>query len=495
MKRRATMRAAVFAAALSTAILAAGPAAMADELRVSTMGNCSIALPDLDGQLNPYDYGRNPAYLVSDFETSWIRFGLLLSEESGGLKRPYDPRLLNTAYGAFEGRKRLSDRQAMSGSFRYERLWQREQRYSLELDQYNDPFYLTDATTGDIRHWGPVMAADYSFRLNDRVSVGAGIDYTISTGLKDFYTRPEIVHNYARGTFGLTVQPLKPWLLGFVWRPQRLQNRTNFDKADEGYDNIIYRYSGDAIYEIRSFSSYSVKELLHGTELVVQNFYSTDRLGVGALFSYDYSDNSLRYNVTTPEEVGYWQDETLDFTLKARYTPRSVPVVLGVSGRAMNQSGWAKRPKFDDVLLFDNPIQLRSVGAGASYSLEALHLVVSAEYVLNDYDIEANDYGANLFRRQEFVQNIGRLGLEYAAYNVFSIRGGVEVTDYLADRWLKLPINTDRYRFTAGASYQWHLWQVEAQLLYARNTTADTGYEDLQRRDLSGILWFTHLEK
>ena len=125
-------------------------------------------------------------------------------------------------------------------------------------------------------------------------------------------------------------------------------------------------------------------------------------------------------------------------------------------------------------MLFDNPIQLRSLGAGASYTIQPAGLTVAADYVLNSYDIEANDYGANDFRAQEFIQNVGRLGVEYAAYNVFSVRGGVEVTDYVADRWLKLPVNTDRYRFTAGGSYAWHLWQVDAMIVYGRDTQNDT---------------------
>ena len=495
MRRNAISRAAGLAAALCTAIVGTGPAARSDEIHTSTMGNCSIALPDRDNQLNPYDFGRNPAYLISDFEDAWVRLAFSLSEDQGGLKRPYDPQLQNDARATFQGRKRLSDRQATAGFFRYERLWQREQRYSLEGDPYNDPFYLTDRTTGDLKHWGPVMAVDYSLRLGDRAAIGAGLDYEISTGLKDYYTRPEIVHNYARGNFGLILQPRRAWLVGFIVRPERLQNRTNFDKADEGYDNIIYRYSGDGIYEIRSFSSYTLKELGHGTELAVQNFVMTGRLGIGAALSYRYADNSIRYNITTPEEVGYWQDETVDFRLLARYTPRSFPIVFGLSGRTMNQDGWAKRPRFEHVLLYDNPIKLRSIGAGASWHVAPAKLTVAADYVLNSYDIEANDYGANAFREQEFVQNIGRLGVEYAAYDVYAVRAGVEVTDYLADRWLKLPVNTDRYRFSAGASYQMHWWRVEAELLYARNTTEASGYEDLQRRNLSGIVWFTRLER
>ena len=495
MKRTATMSLFAGAAvAVAATLLGAIPVA-ADGIRTSTMGNCSIALIDGDNQLNPYDFGRNPAYLADDFEGSWIRFAGSLLESHGDLKRPLDPHLLNTMYGQFEGRKRLGARHATWGSFRYERLWQREQYRALELDQYNDPFYLTDLTVGDIKHWGPVMSADYSLRFSSAVAVGVGFDYVISTGLKDYYTRPEIVHNYARGNLGLLVTPAKDWQVGFIYRPGRTQNRTNFEKTDEGFDNIIYRYSGDGIYEIRSFSAYSIKEISHGSELGVQNFYTRGPFTVGAQFSYLFGDNSVRYNVTTPEEVGYWEDEAYDARLLARYAPRSLPIVLGVSARSLDQDGWARRPKYENVLLFDNPVALRSIGAGATWAYEPLHLVVSGEYVYNDFDITVNDYGAHSFQEREFAQNVGRLGVEYAAYNVFSIRGGVEVTDYLADRYLKLPENTDRYRFTAGASYQWHLWQIEAQLLYARNTAGDTVPDDLQRRDLGGIVWFTHNEE
>jgi hypothetical protein len=135
-------------------------------------------------------------------------------------------------------------------------------------------------------------------------------------------------------------------------------------------------------------------------------------------------------------------------------------------------------------------VKLRSVGAGASYVFRT-SLLASADYILNAYDIAADDYGANHFVHREFTQNIGRLGLEYRAYNVFSVRGGVEVTDYLVDRWLKLPDNMDRYRFTSGGSYSWHLWQIEAEFLYARDTR---NTDDRQRTDLGGILWFTRSE-
>jgi hypothetical protein len=462
-----------------------------DEIRTSAMGSCSIALEDRDNGVDPYNYGRNPAYVGSVFDRSWMRIIFNVDEQEGDLRRPYDPHLLNTSFIGFEGRKRLSDRQAAAGSFRYERLWQREQWHSLELDQYNDPFYLTDLTTGDITYWGPMMSADYSLQLSSKAAVGIGFDYNISTGLKDYYTRPQVEHNYARGNLGLLVRPRSEWFFGLVARPMRLQNRTSFDGTNENRDLIIRRYFGDGIYDTRAFNTYSMNEVMHGFEIGIQNFVVTDRVQVGTIFSYDYEENTIQGKISPPEDIGYWQDKMTDFNLIARYTPRSMPLVLGITGRAMNRDGWADRPRYAGVVLFDNPIQLRSIGAGASYAFQPTGLTLAADYVMNSYDIEANDYGANEFRTQDFVQNIGRFGVEYAAYNVYSFRAGVEVIDYLADRWLKLPINTDRYRFTAGGSYAWHLWQVDVLLRYGRDTQSET---DARRRDLGGIVWFTRLQ-
>lgn len=424
MERRSTVRISSTIAVVLALLLAAWPRpAAADEIRTQAMGNCQIALEDGDNQVNPYDYGRNPAYLALDFERSWIKYIFSIDEKQGDLRRPYDAHLLNTTYVEFEGRIRLGERQAMSGSFRYERLWQREQWHSLEYDPYNDPFYLTDLTTGDITYWGPVMSADYSLRLSPKASIGAAFDYGISTGLKDYYTKPQVEHNYAKGSIGLLLTPRKEWDFGVIVRPMRLQNRTSFDGTNENRDLIIHRYYGDGIYDIRSFSSYSMTEKLTGIDVDVQNFVTTDRVKVGTIVSYSYAENNIEAKTSPPDQIGYWQDKKLDFSFLARYAPPGAPLTLGVNGRAMNVSGWANRPKFEGVVLFDNPIQLRSIGAGASWTMQPTGLTVAADYILNSYDIEANDYGANDFRSQEFIQNVGRLGVEYAAYNVFSIRG------------------------------------------------------------------------
>ncbi|HER43945.1 MAG TPA: hypothetical protein ENO08_05750, partial [Candidatus Eisenbacteria bacterium] len=338
---------------LTGIILLAAQCALGGDLRISTLGNQRIALVDEAGRINPYDFGRNPAYLAGDFEYSWMRFVFGLEEESGELKREYDPLLVNNLYVGFDGVRQLSENQVVSAEFRYTRLWQREMYHSLELDQYNDPFYLTDLTTGDFEYYGPSTKVDYGLRIGERLYIGAGFDYDISTGLKQEYTRPEIVHNYFRGNFGLIYEAADGWLLGLVARPVRLQNRTKFEKTEEGFDNIFYSYSGDGIYELHSVSSYQITELLYGVDLGAQSFFMTDRFQAGALFNYTFEQNELQYKVTNRELRGFWQDEAYDLKLRARYTPEGLPLTMGVSARYMDREGWAKRPEFDEVLLYE----------------------------------------------------------------------------------------------------------------------------------------------
>ena len=73
------------------AFLCAWGEARGDDLRVSAMGNTRIALEDEDNRLNLYDYGRNPSYLLRDYESHWTRIDFGASGAVGNLRRAYDP--------------------------------------------------------------------------------------------------------------------------------------------------------------------------------------------------------------------------------------------------------------------------------------------------------------------------------------------------------------------------------------------------------------------
>lgn len=477
---------------LAVAALVAGGAggARGDALRLRSLAGVSLALEDRDSGINPFDFGRNPSWLLRDFYHPYIRFVANFEEISGGLRRENDPNLINDLFVGFTGTKRLGERQAVRGYIDYQRLYNRDVFRSLEPDPYNDPFYLRDQTTGDFEYFGPRTSVDWSLRLREGLYIGAGFDYEINTGLKQIYTRPEIVHNYFRGALGLAWEPAGGWILGAAYRPVRLQNRTRFALPDEGYDNVIQGYAGDHIYEVRTFSSYEIMEVLLGHEGMLQAFFMRDGLSAGLVARVGMSENEVKYNPTRQFEKGYWREDLLDLRLRARYAPRGRPFSFGVSGGATRNNGWGIRPEFPDVLLYDNPYLMYTAGAGAAWRIMPLDVTLIGEYVFKRYDIEVSDFGANLLRRGEVVTNIGRLAVEKRILNVYSFRAGFEYVDYPVDRWLKLPQNIDTSRITGGVGYYLGGWEVDLHLAYGKSVRE--GMEE-QRRELAAVVWFTRI--
>ena len=474
---------------LAAAIVVLQPfPALGDGIRIKSLADARLALEDRDNQINPYDFGRNPAWLLQDFEIRYLRLSGSLYEISGDLRRDFDPHLVNDLYVGVEGIKRLSDRQVVRGYIDYQRLRDREVYRNLESDQYNDPFYLNDQTTGDFDYYGPRTSVDWSIRLKDGLWLGAGMDYDINTGLKQEYTRPEIVHNYFQGIFGLTWQATSRWVLGVAYRPARLQNRTKFARPDEGFDNVIQGYSGDGIFEVRAFSSYTITEIEISHHVDLQGFYLGDDLKAGLTARGGMSENEVKYNATRQFPKGYWREELVDVDFRARYAPSGKPLALGVSAKYLTDDGWGVRPDFDEVLLYDNPYSMYSAGIGLSYRFVPIDLMIIGEYIYKKYDIEVYDNGASLYRKADHTSNIGRVALEKNISNVYSFRAGYEYVDYPIDRWIKLPRNIDTSRITAGLGAYVGGWNVAMHLEYGLGKKEDS---DAERQQLGAVLWFT----
>lgn len=475
-------------AMLGAFMICSAAAGYCNGLRVLSMGGGWIALEDEDGQINPYDFGVNPAYLLRDYSGSWSRLTFGIDDQSGKLRRPFDPEDTRNLSAGAAGVIDLGERHVVKGSFCYRQLVYKGVAHSLELDQYNDPFYLTDQTTGKFTYYGPSMTVDYSLRLRPRLYVGGKLDYDIASGLKDVYTRPEIVHNYFKTHLGVLYEASGAWTIGFVARPFRMQNRTQFDQSDEGYDNLIIRLFGDGIYDIVATGTGTMREVATGMELSLQNFYMTERLQAGVLLSYGTEENEIEYAISNPDRFGFWQNDSYDARAVARYAFADLPLTVGLSGRYQTQDGWAKRPRYEDVVMYENPVDLVSAGGGMSYRFEQWRLLTSLEYEANMYDITVSDYGADEFRAADVVQNIARFGLEHELFGLHSIRAGFQYTDYLIDRWLKLPANSDEMRFSAGFRYRTSGWDFDITSGYALTTKESV---DDEREDIFCMLWAT----
>ncbi len=468
-------------------ILNAVPA-RGDGIRIESLANARLALEDRDNQINPYDFGRNPAWLHLDYEFRYLRLNTSLYESQGDLRRDYDPQLVNNFFIGVEGNKQLSDRQTVKGYIDYQRLRDREVYRNLEMDQYNDPFYLSDQTTGDFDYYGPRASIDWGIRLVEGLYLGAGLDYEVSTGLKQVYTKPEIVHNYAKALFGLAWQASRKWTFGINYTPARLQNRTEFAKTDEGYDNVIQGYAGDEIYEVRAFSSYTIRDVMFSNHVDLQGFYMGDDFKAGLNVKGGISENEVKYNSSRQYPKGYWKEEMLDARLRGRWTPTGKPLAVGFSARYLKNDGWGVRPDFSDVLLYDNPYMMYSGGLGLSYWIRSIDLLMITEYTAEQYNIEVWDNGANTYRKADHLSQIARFAVEKNISNVYSFRAGYEYTDYPIDRWIKLPRNIDTSRITGGMGAFVNGWEIDLHLEYGLGTKKDS---DQERQTMGAVLWFT----
>ncbi|MDD3643386.1 MAG: hypothetical protein PHQ19_08000, partial [Candidatus Krumholzibacteria bacterium] len=146
-------------------------------------------------------------------------------------------------------------------------------------------------------------------------------------------------------------------------------------------------------------------------------------------------------------------------------------------------------PDYPEVLLYDNPFMMYTGGVGAAWRLPG-DVTFVGEYVLEKYDVEVSDFGANLFRSVDATSNIGRLAVEKRILNVYSFRAGFEYVDFPVDRWLKLPYNMDTWRVSGGIGYYLGGWEVDMHLAWERGVHEKI---DEERQDLAAMVWFTRI--
>ena len=83
----------------------------ASDLKIKSMANMSLIVKDEDNQLNLYDFGLNPAWLVMDQQRSWLRSFFATDVNWGNFKRNYDPQTSIDANAFFEGVKVMDKNQ------------------------------------------------------------------------------------------------------------------------------------------------------------------------------------------------------------------------------------------------------------------------------------------------------------------------------------------------------------------------------------------------
>ena len=239
--------------------------------RVRAMGGLTLALHDSDFTLNPYDYAGNPAWLIEDERTSWLKLLPAAGGEWGDLHRRFDPGSVVAFGAAFDGVKTLDEKGTFRGLASYDVETRHDVYRSLKRVPYGgEAFFVTDTMTGNFTYAGPTVQFIYSYELFPDIAIGTSVRYQIQKGLKDRYSRVSSLYRDLQARIGATVKGGDSWVFGASVEPWDNQEAMEA-KSEESFEVELFNFRGDTYATRQRGSSIDHKVRKYGVDVAVRD--------------------------------------------------------------------------------------------------------------------------------------------------------------------------------------------------------------------------------
>jgi len=400
---------------------------LASDLKVKSMGQMALIIDDQDNQLNLYDFGSNPAWLVVDQHRSWLRPFVQTDVLSGKFKRIYDPETSIDLNAYFDGVKLLDENQAFRGLVDYHDLSLKEVYRAINRDPYLEhPFRLADNTTGNIHYWGPTISAQYSRNVHDqKLFWGASLDYQIKTGLKDFFPQPRTIYRDIGIGTGIACRVSDRFSIGSTFIYSHTQEFTEAipPGANELRTVLIMKFRGESFGTERVGSMERFTKIKYFNWGLQTHFKLFDDLESAFSFNYSIQDLDATESRVKPVKDGTWKLEGYEIHWKNRLKPSTLPFRLGLSFDRIYFNDWAIHPNFD-VLLGDDHLTENRACFGFAYEPNSLPLIFGVEYHFRFVEKDKRDYGSRLFGSGNMDGNTLKVGTEIGIVENWKVRAG-----------------------------------------------------------------------
>jgi opacity protein-like surface antigen len=416
----------------------------AQAIRTAGMGNIGYSVTDEDNSLSLFDFGNNPAWLVNDQNHDWLKFIPSSENAWGDYKRTYDPGRVNYYNALFRGVKILEDGTFL-GETTYEYDYRKRVSRSLKYNPYNgEAFFMNDSSTGNIVYDGPSMKFMYSFEPLENFYAGASASYRLLKGLKNVYSRAEILYRDVFINAGIAYKLSGSLTAGLTFAYEDEQEKIESD-ADDLLDVEIFNYRGDTYYTTRRASTVENKLRQKTVSTGLQLYYTPSQsFEAGLTGNISGANNKLLvpYRNTEGSYMEYESDyanfNDYEAKLAARYYVGS-RVILSALAEYHKSKSWTKNSTYD-LLLWEWDMQGISAGAGASVKVTD-EILVAAEYEFTSNSIDSSKYSDSRFVDEtsadhlvkigceaEFIKNIFfRAGYNYGTKEIDIIYGGRDV--------------------------------------------------------------------
>jgi hypothetical protein len=391
------------------------------------MADMSLVIKDEDNQLNLYDFGLNPAWLVMDQKQSWLRPFFATDVNWGKFRRMYDPQTSIDANAFFEGVKVMDKNQAFRGLVDYHNLYLNDVDQAISRDPYQEhPFRLADNTTGSIHYWGPIVAAQYSRNVwQEKLFMGASLDYQIETGLKDYFPQSRTIYRHIGAGTGMGYAVSNRLSLGVTFSYTTIQEFTEAvpPSANDPRSVEVMKFRGETIGSERtgSMERFTKTKIYRGG---IQAHYQPANFIESAIsIYYNIQNLDATESRSKPVKDGTWKLQGYELHWKNRVRLPQLPFSIGLSYDRIYFNDWAIHPNFA-VVMGDDYLTENRIGIGLAYEPKSFPLILGVEYHLAFADKEKKDYVSRLIGSGKINGSDIKIGAEISVTNAWKLRGG-----------------------------------------------------------------------
>lgn len=441
----------------------------ASDARVRSLGNAWLVAEDVDNQLNLYDFGNNPAWLIQDENHKWLKIIASAQQIGGDFKRTYDPGQTNDYHVVFDGVKPLGENQIFRGAVDYRGEYRSEVPYAIERDIYReDPFRATDNTSGRSEFIGPKILAGYSRRVASRWFAGASLGYQIESGLKKDFPKPGNTFRNLDLGLGIGYQLFPQTALGINFKYYNLQNTLAMVEPgrNETRALVLRKYRGETAFTIKQGE---------GERFFNQEGYALDlqicstpaaHLKLAGQASFQFDSLYVSNDRNPPSSDGYWQMKGYALRLKSQYDFSTLPLRLALDFYHFQANDWARHPAFE-VLLGEDQSDENELGIGLGYLPPAGNFCLMTSYYFSTANFDKQDYVSRLAATGDVRTHLIQLGSEIKLASRWWLRLGGELLKYDPDAGLKQfsIFEAAHWRYGVTGGLGWKRGNTEMDLL------------------------------
>lgn len=399
----------------------------ASDLKIKSMANMSLIVKDEDNQLNLYDFGMNPAWLVMDQQQSWLRPSFATDVNWGNFRRTYDPQTEIDANAYFEGVKVMDENQAFRGMVDYHNLYLNDVDQAISRNPYEEhPFRLADNTTGSIHYWGPIVSAQYSRNVwQKKIFMGAALDYQIETGLKDFFPQPRTIYRHIGARAGAGYVVSRRLSLGVTFNFTTIQEFTEAvpPSANDPRSVEVMKFRGETIGSERTGSMERFTKTKMYRSGIQAHYQPANFIESAISIYYNIQNLDATESRSKPVKDGTWKLQGYEIHLKNRVRLPRMPFLVGLSFDRIHFNDWAIHPNFA-VVMGDDYLTENRIGAGIAYESKSFPIVLGAEYHLAFSEKEKKDYVSRLNGSGDIKGSDLKIGAEIGVTKAWKLRAG-----------------------------------------------------------------------